>query len=66
MAEASEDWIVWKRPVEQLLAEMKDVADWIERTKPQGLLYSSAMPCLREAGEVITSLLEQKDHTHEP
>lgn len=37
------------RPLRCLLAELGDVADWIERTKPQGLLYDSARPAMREA-----------------
>lgn len=45
------------RPVDCLLAEMKDVADWIERTKPQGLLYDSALPSLREAGKALDAIL---------
>ena len=45
------------RPVDKLLAEMKDVADWIERTKPQGLLYDSALPSLREAGKALDAIL---------
>ncbi|WP_300573428.1 hypothetical protein [Phenylobacterium sp.] len=45
------------RPLDRLLAEMKDVADWIERTKPQGLLYDSALPSLREAGTALDAIL---------
>lgn len=33
----------------RIIAEMQDMADWIERTKPQGLLYDSCLPVLREA-----------------
>lgn len=45
------------RPMRCLMAELQDVADHIERTKPQGLLYDSALPSLREARTALAALL---------
>lgn len=41
----------------KIIAEAEDVAAWIERTKPQGLLYDSAMPTLREAAAALRKAL---------
>lgn len=38
----------YERPLRCTLAEMEAMADWIERTKPQGLLYDSCRPVLQE------------------
>lgn len=43
-----------------IVAELRDVAAWIERTKPQGLLYESALPNMREAADRIERL-EKRD-----
>ena len=53
------------RPLRCLLAEMRDVSDWIERTKPQGLLYDSARPALRDAAEEIDALLSALQEARE-
>jgi hypothetical protein len=45
-----------ERPLRCLIAELRDVADWIERTKPQGLLYDSCLPAMREASERLQNV----------
>ncbi len=49
-----------RRSSESIVAELRDVAAWIERTKPEGLLYDSALPNMREAADRIERL-EKRD-----
>ena len=43
------------RPVRCIIAEMQDMAAWIERTKPEGLLYISCMPVLKEGAAALAA-----------
>lgn len=65
LREAVERLTVRGRPLRCLLAEMRDVSDWIERTKPQGLLYDSARPALRDAADEIDALLSALQEARE-
>lgn len=43
----------YQTPLRCTLACMDDMADWIERTKPQGVLYSACLPALREGAAAL-------------
>jgi hypothetical protein len=49
------------RPIKALAAELTDMAAWIENTKPQGVLYDSVLPSMREAAAAITRLEGERD-----
>jgi hypothetical protein len=49
------------RPIKALAAELTDMAAWIENTKPQGVLYDSVLPSMREAATTITRLEGERD-----
>ena len=49
------------RPIKALAAELTDMAALIENTKPQGVLYDSVLPSMREAAAAITRLEGERE-----